>query len=88
MTDQTNTHPGAGEAGSASGVGDALPSRELEEAMIAGEITGAQAAEQLQQAARRQVAEHGPTEDTDADGIITVGGKGSGQGMQKQRTGQ
>jgi len=86
MTDQN--HPGAGQLGPAEGVEDGLPSRELDEQMRAGEITGAQAAEQLQEAARRQTAEHGPGSDTDADGLITTGGKGSGQGMEKQRTGQ
>lgn len=58
------------------------------EAMRRGDITGEQAAEQLRQAARRQIAEHGPTEDTDGDGTITEGGFGSGQGMGTQRTGQ
>ena len=86
MSDQT--HPGAGQLGPAAGVEDGLPSRELEEQMLAGDISGPQAAEQLQQAARRQIAEHGPGSDTDADGLITLGGKGSGQGMQKQQTGQ
>ena len=57
-------------------------------AVQSGELTGDQAAEQLQQAARRLVAEEGPTLDTDAEGTITTGGFGSGQGMQKQRTGQ
>ncbi len=58
------------------------------DAVQTGELTGDQAAEELQQAARRQVAEHGPTLDTDSDGTITSGGFGSGQGMEKQRTGQ
>ena len=86
MTDQT--HPGAGQLGPAEGVDEGLPGYDLEQQMLAGEITGAQAAEQLQQAARRQTAERGPGSDTDADGLITTGGKGSGQGMEKQRTGQ
>jgi hypothetical protein len=53
-----------------------------------GELTTDQAAEAIQQAARRQVAEHGPALDTDSDGTITTGGAGSGQGMEQQRTGQ
>ena len=88
MSDRTDTHPGAGELGIAEGVAEALPSHELEEKVRSGEITGAQANELLQQAARRHAAEHGPSSDTNADGIITTGGKGSGQGMEKQRTGQ
>ena len=67
---------------------EALPSREIDEAMRAGELTGDQAAELLQQAARRHAAEEGPTFDTNADGTVSQGGFGSGQGMQKQRTGQ
>lgn len=67
---------------------DLLESGDLEDAVERGEITGQQAADKLQQAARRQVAEHGPVEDTDAEGTITTGGHGSGQGMEKQRTGQ
>ena len=67
---------------------DEIESGAIEDAVRSGEITGHQAAERLQQAARRQVAEQGPTEDTDADGTITMGGHGSGQGMEKQRTGQ
>ena len=67
-----------------AGVG--LP--DVVDAVRTGELTGEQAAEELQQAARRQVAEHGPTLDTDSDGTITSGGFGSGQGMEKQRTGQ
>jgi hypothetical protein len=61
---------------------------DLAEAVQSGELTTDQAAEQLQQAARRHVAEEGPALDTDSDGIITTGGPGSGQGMEKQRTGQ
>ena len=53
-----------------------------------GEMTSDQAAEAMQQAARRRVAEHGPSLDTDAEGTVTTGGFGSGQGMQPQRTGQ
>ena len=67
-----------------AGVG--LP--DVVDAVQTGELTGDQAAEELQQAARRQVAEQGPTLDTDSDGTITSGGFGSGQGMEKQRTGQ
>lgn len=61
---------------------------DVETAVQSGDLTTDQAAEQIQQAARRQVAEHGPTLDTDSDGTITTGGHGSGQGMEKQRTGQ
>ncbi len=61
---------------------------DVEAAVERGELTPEEAAERLQQAARRQVAEHGPALDTDSDGTITTGGAGSGQGMQKQRTGQ
>lgn len=66
--------------------GDGLP--DVADAVQSGELTGDQAAEELQQAARRRVAELGPALDTDSDGTITSGGFGSGQGMQKQRTGQ
>ena len=69
-------------------IDELLASNELEEAVAAGEITGAQAAERLQQAERRRAAEEGPATDTDADGLITTGGFGSGQGMAKQQTGQ
>ena len=79
MTDQT--HPDAGQLGPAEGVDEGLPSHDLEEQLRAGEITGAQAAEQLQQAARRHAAEHGPDLDTDAEGTVTTGGFGSGQGQ-------
>jgi hypothetical protein len=65
--------------------GEGLP--DVVDAVETGELTGDQAAEQLQQAARRQVAEEGPTLDTDSDGTITGGGFGSGQGMEKTRTG-
>lgn len=61
---------------------------DVAEAVERGELTPEQAAERLQQAARRQAAEHGPALDTDSDGTITTGGAGSGQGMEKQRTGQ
>jgi len=60
---------------------DALASRDADQAAAAGEITGDQAAEQLQQTARRHAAEHGPDLDTDADGTVTTGGFGSGQGQ-------
>jgi hypothetical protein len=59
---------------------------DLEERVRAGEITGEQAAELLQQAARRESAESGPTLDTDEEGRITIGGFGSGQGMAKHST--
>jgi hypothetical protein len=61
-------------------------SEELEERVRAGEITGEQAAELLQQAARRETAEHGPALDTDEEGRITTGGFGAGQGMARQST--
>jgi hypothetical protein len=66
--------------------GDGIP--DVIDAVENGELTGEQAAEQLQQAARRRVAEEGPALDTDQDGTITEGGFGSGQGMGTQRTGQ
>jgi len=65
-----------------------ITDRDLEEAVNTGIITSEQASKILQQAARRHAAEHGPDLDTDADGLITRGGPGSGQGMEKQRTGQ
>jgi hypothetical protein len=66
--------------------GDGIP--DLEDAVQRGELTTDEAAAQIQQAARRRVAEAGPALDTDSDGTITSGGFGSGQGMEKQRTGQ
>lgn len=66
--------------------GDGIP--HVIDAVENGDLTGDQAAEQLQQAARRRVAEEGPSLDTNQDGIITEGGFGSGQGMGTQRTGQ
>ena len=48
-----------------------------------GELTGAEAAEKLQEAARRRAAEEGPELDTNEDGTITRGGFGSGQGMER-----
>lgn len=67
-------------------LGDGLP--DLVDAVESGELTSDQATEQLQQAARRQVAEEGPALDTNEDGTITQGGFGSGRGMGNQRTGQ
>jgi hypothetical protein len=67
-------------------VGAGLP--DVEGDVQSGELTTEEAATRLQQAARRQAAEEGPTLDTDEDGTITSGGFGSGQGMEKQRTGQ
>jgi hypothetical protein len=61
---------------------------EIMRRVTSGEITAEQASELVQAAARRRVAEHGPAEATDADGTVTLGGHGSGQGMSKQRTGQ
>ncbi len=66
--------------------GEGIP--DLSEEVASSEMTGDQADEAMQQAARRQVAEHGPSLDTDAEGTVTSGGFGSGQGMQPQRTGQ
>lgn len=65
--------------------GDGVP--DIVDAVEHGELTGDQAADQLQQAARRRVAEQGPALDTDSDGTITTGGAGAGQGMSKARTG-
>lgn len=62
-------------------VGDGLP--DIVDDVESGELTSEQAAERLQQAARREAAEHGPTLDTNEDGRITIGGPGSGQGMKK-----
>ncbi|MFL5760804.1 MAG: hypothetical protein ACJ789_13850 [Thermomicrobiales bacterium] len=61
---------------------------EIEAKVNAGELTSDEAAQLLQQAARRKTAMEGPTLDTDEEGRITTGGFGSGQGMEKQRTGQ
>lgn len=66
--------------------GDGIP--DVVDAVESGDLTGDQAADALRQAARRRVAEQGPTLDTNEDGTITSGGAGSGQGMAKQRTGQ
>jgi len=65
-----------------------LANRELDRQVMAGEISTEQGAEVLQAAERRHTAEHGPDLDTDEEGIVRTGGFGSGQGMQKQRTGQ
>jgi hypothetical protein len=61
---------------------------EIEAKLKAGELTTDEAAKLLQQAARRQAATEGPELDTDEEGRITLGGFGSEQGMEKQRTGQ
>jgi hypothetical protein len=61
---------------------------EIEAKLKAGELTGDEAARLLQQAARRKAATGGPELDTDEEGRITLGGFGSEQGMEKQRTGQ
>jgi hypothetical protein len=63
-----------------------VSSEELDARVRTGEITGAQAAELMQQAARRQTAEEGPALDTDEEGRITTGGFGAGQGMAKHST--
>lgn len=68
------------------GVGDAVP--DLSGDVESGRLTPEQASDRMQEAARREAAEHGPTLDTDADGTTTSGGFGSGQGMGKQRSGQ
>ena len=66
--------------------GEGIP--DLTAEVESGAMTNTQASEAMQRAARRQVAEHGPSLDTDADGTVTTGGFGSGQGMEPQRTGQ
>jgi hypothetical protein len=67
---------------------DYLPSaEELSRAVNRGEITEVEADERLQAAARRHAAEYGPDLDTDADGTITSGGFGAGQGMADHSTG-
>jgi hypothetical protein len=66
---------------------DLLAGGKLDRMVQSGEITAEQAAEILQAASRRHTAEHGPDLDTDEEGRITTGGFGSGQGMQKTRTG-
>lgn len=65
-----------------------MESRQLDRLVAAGRLTGDQAADLLAAAARRKVAEQGPSMDTDEEGRITTGGFGSGQGMGSQRTGQ
>jgi hypothetical protein len=65
-----------------------LRSGQIDRLVQAGELSTEQAAEILQAAQRRHVAEHGPELDTDEEGRITTGGFGSGQGMGNQRTGQ
>lgn len=88
VQDALADHDHGDDAPPAGGPDDILTSRAVDEAMQRGELTTQQAAELLQQAERRRAAEEGPSSDTNADGIITQGGFGSGQGMQKQRTGQ
>lgn len=53
------------------------------DAVQEGEMTGSEAAEKLQEGARRRTAEEGPALDTNEDGTITRGGFGSGQGMER-----
>jgi hypothetical protein len=65
-----------------------LEPEEIEEKLKAGKLTSDEAARMLQQAARRKAATGGPELDTDEEGRITLGGFGSEQGMEKQRTGQ
>lgn len=64
-----------------------LASGDLDRLVQEGELSTEQAAEILQAAQRRHTAEHGPDLDTDEEGRITTGGFGSGQGMEKTRTG-
>jgi hypothetical protein len=64
-----------------------LPGEELVETVKRGELTEQQANDELQGAARRHAAEHGPDLDTDEEGRITTGGFGSGQGMSKHSSG-
>ncbi|MCC6314544.1 MAG: hypothetical protein IT337_11095 [Thermomicrobiales bacterium] len=68
------------------GIGKGVP--DLSAEVESGELSGEAAAAQLQESARRRAAEHGPDLDTNADGVISTSGPGSGQGMEKQRTGQ
>lgn len=67
--------------------GDELPGEELIAKVQRGDVTSAKANDELQGAARRHAAEHGPDLDTDEDGMITGGGFGSGQGMASHSTG-
>src|SRR5688500_634087 len=61
--------------------GDTLSGKDVVEAVRRGDMSAAEASEQLQAEARRHAAEHGPDLDTDEDGKITSGGFGAGQGM-------
>ena len=61
---------------------------EIETKVKSGELTSDEAARLLQTAARRKAATEGTDLDTDEEGKITLGGFGSEQGMEKQRTGQ
>lgn len=63
---------------------DLLDNDTVDKLINAGKITRAEADELLQAADRRDVAEHGPASDTDADGTTTEGGFGTGQGMASQ----
>lgn len=65
--------------------GEGIP--DFSEEIAAGRMTEREASERMQAAARRRAAEHGPASDTDGEGLITRGGFGSGQGMEKQRAG-
>jgi hypothetical protein len=67
-------------------VGEGIP--DVADAVRRGDMTPDEAAAELQAAARRRAAEAGPSLDTDEDGLITQGGFGAEQGMEKQRTGQ
>jgi hypothetical protein len=66
---------------------DYLPGEELVEAVERGEVSHQEANEELQAAARRHTAEHGPDLDTDEEGQISESGFGSGRGMAKHSTG-
>jgi hypothetical protein len=61
---------------------------ELEKRVNAGEITQEQADQLMQEAASRDIAEHGPDRLPDEGGTATEGGFGSGQGMSSQSTKQ
>jgi hypothetical protein len=66
---------------------DYLPGDEVVRAVERGELTSAEASEELQAAARRHAAEHGPDLDTDEDGRVSEAGFGAGRGMAKHSSG-
>lgn len=63
---------------------DPLDGNELETRVRTGELTGAQADEMLQTAARRRATELGSDLGADSSEVTTEGGFGSGQGMASQ----